>query len=42
MHYGWFEVVVILIGMICFFLSGIYENFAIGSVICFLLFMFSL
>lgn len=42
MHYGWFEVVVTSIGMICFLLSGIHEYFIIGSIICFLLFIFSL
>lgn len=42
MHYGWFEVVVISLGMIFFFLTGICEYAILGCVICFLLFMFSL
>lgn len=42
MHYGWFEVVVLFLAMIFFFLTGICEYAIIGFVICFLLFMFSL
>lgn len=42
MHYGWFEVAVVSLGMIFFFLTPICECAILGSVICFLLFMFSL
>lgn len=42
MHYGWFECVVISLGMIFFFLTPMCEYAILGSVICFILFMFSL